>query len=235
MLVRATRTLSTWILRTLFYAALFLIVVIVHVALTTALRQRGWNGSMSLLTSGAIVLMVVLMLVQLAAWLQNWLHERRELTRFRLKLPIGPTCVIWKPAADAERTSTMPWELIGPMRARYPALLRRLQIEGYAVAEFEVSAAGLAKNIHLVDAWPSDLFFASAKQALEHARFQPSLDEHVRYGATYRMPFIFRLNGLSTLNEKEARARTLRPIWHATERFVENLSTRTLQRIRRNG
>ena len=105
-----------------------------------------------------------------------------------------------------------------------PRLPRRLQIEGYAIAEFEVSADGRAKNIHLVDAWPSDVFFASAKEALEHARFQPSLDEHVRYGASYRMPFVFRLNGLSQLPEKGERAKTLRPVLHAAQRFVESLS-----------
>jgi TonB family protein len=118
----------------------------------------------------------------------------------------------------------MPWEVVGPMRARYPGLPRRLGIEGYAIAEFEVSATGRAKNIHLVDAWPSDIFFASAKEALQHARFQPSLDEHVRYGASYRMSFVFRLNGISRLGEKGARAKTLHPILHAAQRLVENLS-----------
>jgi TonB family protein len=115
------------------------------------------------------------------------------------------------------------------MRARYPALPRRLQIEGYAVAEFEVSAEGRAKNIHLVDAWPSDIFFTSAKEALLHARFQPSLDEHVRYGATYRMPFVFRLSGMSRLPEKGARAHTLRPIFHSTQRVVENLAAQAAE------
>jgi len=64
----------------------------------------------------------------------------------------------------------------------------------------------------------------SAKEALQHARFQPSLDEHVRYGASYRMPFVFRLKGLSQIAEKGERAKTLRPILHATQRLVENLS-----------
>jgi TonB family protein len=119
----------------------------------------------------------------------------------------------------------MPWRIIGPMRARYPTLPRRLQIEGYAIAEFEVSAEGRAKNIHLVDAWPSDVFFISAKEALEYARFEPSLDEHVRFGATYRMPFVFRLHGVSRLVEKGSRARTLRPILHAAQRLVEKVTT----------
>ena len=224
MLVRATRTLSMWMLRALFYAALFLVVVVVHVALTTALRQHGWNGSLSLLASGAAVLFLVLALMHSADWLRQWLHERRELERFKSKLPAGPMCVLWKPASDREGGVAMPWDVIGPMRARYPRLPRRLQIEGYAIAEFEVSADGRAKNIHLVDAWPSDVFFASAKEALEHARFQPSLDEHVRYGASYRMPFVFRLNGLSQLPEKGERAKTLRPVLHAAQRFVESLS-----------
>lgn len=226
MLVRATRTLSTWVLRAVFYAALFLLVVMVHIALTSALRQHGWNGGVSLFASGAVVLLVVLALVQLAAWLQQWLHERREVRRFRLKLPVGPTCVIWRPGPEADSGASMPWEVVGPMRARYPSLPRRLGIEGYAIAEFEVSAEGRAKNIHVVDAWPSDIFFAAAKEALQHARFQPSGDEHVRFGASYRMPFVFRMAGASRLTEKGARAKTLRPIWHATQRLVEKLMRR---------
>lgn len=225
MLVRATRTLSTWVLRALFYAVLFLFVVIVHVALTTALRQHGWNGGFSLLASGAAVLFLVLTLVQAADWLRRWLEERQEVHRFRMKLPAGPMCVIWNPATEAVGAASMPWRIIGPMRARYPTLPRRLQIEGYAIAEFEVSAEGRAKNIHLVDAWPSDVFFISAKEALEYARFEPSLDEHVRFGATYRMPFVFRLHGVSRLVEKGSRARTLRPILHAAQRLVEKVTT----------
>lgn len=229
MLVRATRTVSTWILRALFYAALFLVVVIVHLGLTTALRQYGLNGSLSLLLSGAAVLLVVLALVQASAWLRQWLHERRELTRARLRLPVGPTCLIWQPNSELAQTSPMPWSTIGPMLARYPGLPRRLGIEGYAIAEFEVGANGRAKNIHLVDAWPTDLFFKSAKEALQQARFEPSLDEHVRYGASYRMPFVFRLPGSSKLSEKGARAKTLRPIWHATRRLVENVSAQVAE------
>ena len=234
MLVRATRTLSTWILRALFYAALFLVVVNVHLGLTTALRERGLNGSLSLLISGALVLLVVVLLVQAAAWLRHLLREQRELTRARLKLPVGPTCLIWQPNSEQAQTSPMPWDTVGPMRARYPGLARRLGIEGYAIAEFEVGANGRAKNIHLVDAWPSDIFFKSAKEALQQARFQPSLDEHVRYGASYRMPFVFRLPGSSKLVETGARARTLRPIWHATQRLVENVSARAAEMRARN-
>ncbi|MBS0386312.1 MAG: TonB family protein [Proteobacteria bacterium] len=226
MLVRATRALSTWILRALFYAALFLVVVIMQAALTSALRQRGWNGSMSLLAAGAVVLIAVLLLVQLAAWLRRWLHERREMMRLRLKLPSGPTCLAWTPGPETDSSASMPWEVVGPMRARYPVLPRRLGIEGYAITEFEGSATGRAKNIHLVDAWPSDIFFLAAKEALQYARFQPSLDEHVRYGASYRMPFVFRLNGLSRLADTGARAKALRPILPAAQRFVEILSAR---------
>src|SRR5690242_20005291 len=100
MLVRATRTVSTWILRASFYAVLFLVVVVAHQGLTAALRERGLNGSLALFISGASVLMVVLALVQASAWLRRWLHERRELTRARLKLPVGPTSLIWKPNSE---------------------------------------------------------------------------------------------------------------------------------------
>ena len=49
-----------------------------------ALREQGLNGSLSLLISGALVLIVVLALVQASTWLRQWLHERRELMRARL-------------------------------------------------------------------------------------------------------------------------------------------------------
>ena len=44
MLIRTTRTLSTWALRALFYAVLFGVVVIAHLGISGALRAQGWGS-----------------------------------------------------------------------------------------------------------------------------------------------------------------------------------------------
>ncbi|PZO48646.1 MAG: hypothetical protein DCF16_16055, partial [Alphaproteobacteria bacterium] len=71
MLISATRTVSTLTMRALFYGALFLVVIFVHLSLTSALRAQGWGGSASLLTSGAAVLGFVLVAVNVAEWLRD--------------------------------------------------------------------------------------------------------------------------------------------------------------------
>ncbi|UPT62304.1 MAG: energy transducer TonB [Hyphomonadaceae bacterium JAD_PAG50586_4] len=123
----------------------------------------------------------------------------------------------------AEDDESMPWEVIGPLRARYPKLARRLGVEGVAIAEFEVTTDGRAKNIACVDAWPSDVFYDAAREALEHVRFQPKFDVHVRFGASYRIPFVFRISGAAKLKEQGRRARKLRPSLHAAQQAVEKL------------
>lgn len=223
MLIRATRTVSALTLRALAYGVLFLVVVIVHVALTTALRELGWSGGGSLFASGAVVLGLVLASVNLADWLREKRAAAREIERMRQGLPGGPCCVIWQ---GTETEADMPWDLVGPLRARYPALARRLGVEGVAVAEFEVSAQGTAKNIHCVYAWPSDVFFEAAREALSHARFAPKPETHVRFGASYRVPFVFRIAGATKLNERGHRARPLRPAAEAARQAVEKLRQR---------
>jgi TonB family protein len=227
MLVQTTRTLSTWTLRALFYAALFIVVVVVHLSLTGALRSQGWNPSVSLFASGAVVLGLVLIAVQFAEWLRERLAARRELQRMQQRLPSGPCCVVWRNAetdeTNAESDDSMPWQIAGPVRARYPKLARRLGVEGVAVAEFEVSADGRAKNVHCVYAWPSDVFFDAAREALSVAQFTPKPDTHVRFGSSYRMPFVFRISGAAKLKERGRRARTLRPSLHAAQQAVEKL------------
>jgi TonB family protein len=222
MLVRASRTASALISRLMFYAALFLVVVVVEMGLTTALKQQGWNGGLSLFVSGAAVLAVVLGGLQIGGWLRRWRAALRERGRKRQKLPEGACCVIWNPKAH-ELGPEIPWEVIGDIRARYPKLARRLGVEGYAIAEFEIGAGGVPKNIHVVDAWPSDVFFEAAREALLHARFEPKGDVHVRFGASYRMPFVFRITGAAKLRDKGRRARPLRPALMAAEQAVEKL------------
>lgn len=212
MLVRATRTASALTMRALFYIALFIVVVIAHLAISGALREMGWNGGMALTVSGAIVLALVLVLVNLADFIRVWLAERQEMQRVRLRLPSGPCCVVWtEDAASAVTDEAMPWEPVGHMRARYPRIARRLGVEGVAICEFEVSAEGRAKNINCVDAWPSDAFYRAAREALLNAQFQPKYDEHVRFGASYKMPFVFRIAGASKARDAGPRTRTLHP------------------------
>jgi TonB family protein len=227
MLVQATRTLSTLTMRALFYGALFIIVVVVHLGLTGALRAQGWGPSASLLASGAVVLGLVLLMVNFADWAREKRAAHREIQRMKQGLPGGPCCVVWKNAEPAQRDeddpNAMPWEIAGPLRARYPKLARRLGVEGVAVAEFEVSANGVAKNIHCVYAWPSDVFYEAAREALTVAKFQPKPDTHVRFGSSYRIPFVFRIAGAAKVQESGRRARKLRPTLHAAQQAVEKL------------
>lgn len=232
MLVRTTRTLSTWVLRALFYGALFGVVVLAHLAINGALRAQGWSSGVALVVAGVIVLAFVIVTSNVAEWLRDRSDERRELQRAQQRLPNGPCCVVWR--APEEKTlrqllredddhTDMPWDLVGPLRARYPRLARRLGIEGLAIAEFEVGADGRAKNIHCVDAWPSDVFFDAAREALQHARFQAKGDVHVRFGASYRMPFVFRIVGASKAQDAGRRAKPLRPAIVAARGAVEKL------------
>jgi len=212
-------------MRAVFYAALFVFVVIVHLGITGALRGFGWNGGVALTISGAVVLALVLVLVNVADWVRDWLAERREMQRVRLRLPSGPCCVVWRApdAPESEVEGGMPWEPVGAIRARYPRSARRLGVEGIAIAEFEVSADGRAKNINCVDAWPSDVFYTAAKEALTLARFQPKYDEHVRFGASYKMPFVFRIAGATRLRERGRRAQPYNPALHAAGEAVKKL------------
>lgn len=224
MLVSTTRTVSALTLRAAFYAALFVIVVILHLSLSGVLRAQGWSGGASLFASGALVLGLVLLAVNLADWLREQSAARLEILRMRQGLPGGPCCVVWKTGDAAEQSEdAMPWQLAGPLRARYPKLARRLGVEGVALVEFEVGAGGVVKNAHCIYAWPSDVFFDAAREALLRAKFEPKPDQHVRFGSSYRMPFVFRIAGASQLSERGVRAKQLRPALNAAQDAVEKL------------
>lgn len=236
MLIRTTRTLSTWTLRALFYAALFGIVVVAHLAVSGVLRAQGVGSNVSLFVAGGLVLVLVILVTNGAEWLRDRLRERREMRRVQQRLPSGPCCVIWRTRdektvreliAEEDDHSDMPWDVVGSLRARYPRLARSLGVEGVAIVEFEVGADGRAKNIHCVDAWPSDVFYDAAREALQHAKFQPKGDVHVRFGASYKMPFVFRIAGASTAQDSGRRARELRPTLAAAQQAVENLRQQT--------
>ncbi len=208
----------------MFYIALFCVVALMHLALTGALRAQGWTQGASLFSSGAIVLLVVLAVMHGADWVRARHAERRELQRVAQRLPSGPCCVVWKSAEPAQTSEdNMPWAIVGPLRARYPKLARGLGVEGVAIAEFEVGANGAAKNISCVYAWPSDVFYDAAREALEHARFEPKHDIHMRYGTSYRMPFVFRIEGAAKLAVRGRRAGKLRPSAPAAQQAVEKL------------
>jgi len=234
MLIRTTRTLSTWAMRALFYAALFGVVVVAHLAISSVLRAQGMGSGVSLLIAGVAVLLFVIVITNVAEWLRDRLRERREMQRVQQRLPSGPCCVVWRSEAKQEKSvrqlleddeaedTDMPWDVVGPLRARYPKLARRLGVEGIAIAEFEVGADGRAKNINCVDAWPSDVFYDAAREALLHAKFQKK-DVHVRFGASYKMPFVFRISGASKARDAGRRARTLRPTLVAAQQAVEKI------------
>jgi TonB family protein len=200
MLVWATRTVSALTLRALLYAGLFLIVVTAHVALTNALRAAGWNAGLSMAVSGAMVLAVVLACVQAGAYFGERRAAAREIARMRQGLPAGPCCVVAR-AVEGDGEGDMPWILIGKIRPRYPSLARRLGVEGFALVHFEINSEGAPKNIHCLDAWPSDVFFDSARAGLEAARFQLKDGEHPRFGVSYTMPFVFRIAGAARLRQ----------------------------------
>lgn len=211
MLVSATRTARVLTLRGAFYAGLFLVVVMAQVGISSALKQEGWAPAWALMASGAVVLAIVLAGLKLAGVLHHVRAEYRERKRIEQKLPDGPCCVVWRPNAASDDGGDMPWRLVGPLRARYPKLARRLGIEGIAICDFEIGADGAPKNVHCVYAWPSDVFFDAAREALLNAKFAPSGDEHPRFGVSFKMPFVFRIAGAARLKERGRRARPLRP------------------------
>jgi TonB family protein len=228
MLVQATRTVSTWTARALFYGGLFVVVVAAHLALTAALRANGWSSGTSLFASGASVLALVVVLVNLADWIRQKRATWRERKRVKQGLPDGPCCVVWRPGANAaagddDDEGGMPWDVVGPLRARYPRLARRLGVEGVAVVDFEVGAGGCVKNVHCVYAWPSDVFYEAAREAMLRTRFEPKGDRHVRFGASYKMPFVFRISGAAKVKQAGRRARRLRPALQAAADAVEKL------------
>lgn len=191
MLVTATRTLWALTLRAVFYGLLFLVVVVVHLAITGALRQQGLGGAFALTVSGAVVLGVVLLSLAAAELLKEREAAAWEAARAKQGLPEGPCCVLGEWSDDEE---AMQWAPVAPLTPTYPKVAQRFGIEGVAVLDFEVSAEGRAKAIQRVDSWPTEGFFKAARRALREAQFEPKPDIHARYGEVFRMSFVFRLH-----------------------------------------
>lgn len=221
MLISASRAIPRMLARALFYSALFLVVVVVHSGLTGGLVQQGAPGALAQTVSGAIVLGLVLLALSTADWLAQAQERALEAARAKYRMP-GPCSVVWR---EGEGENLSQWELVGPLRAHYPSLLRRLGVEGVTVIDFEVNAEGRAKNLRCLHAWPTDTFYEAARDALERARFTPLPDIHVRYGESYQLPFVFRLSGAS--HSSPAGPTSWRELPDAATRLVEKLAPRS--------
>jgi hypothetical protein len=199
MRVAATRLMVNYVRAAIFFAALFVGVAMGHGALTGALRNAGLNGGTALFVGGAIMLTLILSATSLAQLWQRW-DRRRTLEKARaLGLPEHPTCIVWRGGEEGE----MPWVLARPIDVHFPRIARKLGVEDYAVVDFEVSADGRAKNIHCVDAWPADIFFDAARDALAQAEFAVRDSARLpRFGPSYRMPFVFRIEGLARVTDR---------------------------------
>lgn len=184
----------------------FLLVIVLHSAVTGALRNAGLPGGTAMLASGAIVFAVVV--GGFGAW-NAWLamdRARAQDERDRLQLPDGPCCVIWRGGEEAE----MPWTLTAPAQVHFPNIARRFGIEGFAVVDFDITPEGRVKNIHCIDVWPSPIFYAAAKAALKDARFEVRPGATPRFGPSYRMPFVFRIQGSARVTDRGRIARQAR-------------------------
>ncbi len=203
MFVWATQKLWSLSLRVVFYVALFVGVVVLQVAVLSALRQMGWAPGPALGVSGSVVLVAVL-----AAHFALRFRARRELRkldrkRAALGLPNGPCCVVW----SAGPGENIPWDVEGQFQLNYPDVAQQLKIEGVAVVEFQVDPDGKAKNIHCVDVWPAPIFYQAAVEALRAARFKPASERGPRFGPSYRVPFVFRIRGASRRRDTGQRVR----------------------------
>ncbi|MGE3867312.1 MAG: TonB family protein, partial [Hyphomonadaceae bacterium] len=145
-------------------------------------------------------------------------RARTEAARAAMGLPDGACCFVWRRhAAEAE----FPWELEGDVRAAYPPLARKLGVEGYALIDFEVGADGAAKNLHCIDVWPAQAFYAAAAEALTAARFRLRPGAGVRFGPSYRIPFVFRIRGAARVRDRGRSA--FSPIGYALRRGAARL------------
>lgn len=193
MLVRATRTLSDAAIRGLILAALFVIVVVGEISLSSALTALGISANLAFGLAGLVVLATVLALNWRIRQARSIRAAAREAARRRQGLPEGPCCLLTR--GGEEEPPPLPWGLKRPIRARYPALARRLRVEGYALAAFEIGLDGRAKSVRCVEAWPSEVFFRAAAAALKAARFRPPQGAYAELSATYQLPFVFRIAG----------------------------------------
>ena len=209
MFVQATRAAPRALVRLLALAGLFILVVVLQTGVTSALRAIGLDGGLALTASGAGVLALVLGVHLASRARARRAADALEAARRAQGLPDGPCCLVWR-APSGAGGDDMPWDLTEPLRVAYPAAARRLGIEGLAVLEFEIGADGAAKHIICLEAWPAPVFAAAATRALSEARFQLRWGAEPRFGASFRMPFVFRVAGAAKIKERGHRARAPR-------------------------
>jgi TonB family protein len=208
MQVSATRRALNLTVAGLTLAGVFVGVLVLQGAVLGALRNAGMAGGTALLASGAIAFVVVV--GGFGLW-NTWLaydRVRAEDERDRLQLPEGPCCVIWRGGDEAE----WPWALAAPLRVHFPRIARRFGIEGVVIVDFNISPEGRVTNIHCLDVWPSPVFYAAAKDALKEARFVVREGAQPRFGPSYRMPFVFRIQGSARVTDRGRRARKRRAV-----------------------
>jgi len=202
MRVSATRTISTYAVGGVFLALLFVVVVAAQFVVVAGLRGMGVGGGVALAVSGALILGAVFALRAAARIMRARALDSREAARTAHALPDGPCCVVWRAGSVAD----FPFELEGEVSVIYPKAARRLGIEGFAIVDFEVAANGAAKNLHVVDFWPSRLFYDAAVEALQRARFSPRDPSKAWRGPSYRMPFVFRIRGAARVRDRGRKA-----------------------------
>jgi TonB family protein len=203
MQISATRRALNLTVAVITLAFVFVLVIVLQGAVMGALRNAGMQGGLALLVSGVAAFVIVV--GAFALW-NGWLaldRARAEDERDRLQLPVGPCCVVWRGGEEAE----MPWALTTPLHAQFPPIARRFGIEGIAIVDFDITPEGRVKNIHCIDVWPSPIFYASAKAALKDARFAVRPGASPRFGPSYRMPFVFRIQGSARVTDRGRRAR----------------------------
>ena len=193
MLVWAARRLPDAAVRGLILSGLFILVVVLEIALSSAFHAVGLAPGPSLAAAGACVLTFVLAVHLRLARDRKLRRAAIEAARLRQGLPDGPCCVVWR---GADRDEATPWETERGIRAVYPPVARLLGVEGLAIAEFEIDADGSAANIACVDVWPSRIFFRRAAEALLEARFRPCADAEIDPGQRHRVSFVFRIAGM---------------------------------------
>lgn len=204
MRVSATRRATDLAGGLLFLAVVFVGVILLQGGVNGALRNAGVAGGLALLLSGAASFGAVVGGFGLYRFWAAMSARRADTERERLGLPVGPTCIVWRGEEGAE----MPWALTQPIRVHFPKIARRFGIEGVAVVEFDIAPEGEVKNIHCIDAWPHDMFYHAAHAALKDARFVVRDGERPRFGPSYRMPFVFRIQGAARVNDQGRRARS---------------------------
>lgn len=205
MLIWATKTLPAAVGRALFLTALFAMAAVLQMLGTSLLRGAGFGPGVALLLAGGGVLSFVLAvqgLVQLGKIL--W-QNRLDRLRRAAGLPDGPYCIVWRPKGDQH--TDMPWEVEGVVKPIYPKLARQLGVEGLAIIDFEMTTGGKAKNLHPVDCWPAQIFYDAAAEALRRAHFNLKSGEAPRLGKFYRMPFVFRIDGVVSADRVAAPAK----------------------------